>query len=41
MADQIRSYLRKCNTDRLENFYKYIEMILHERDLKNHFKAKA
>lgn len=38
MADQIRSYLKKCNTDRLIKFYYYIEDILIEREAKHALK---
>lgn len=27
-------YLKKCNTKRLERLYVYIEVLLHERDMK-------
>ena len=34
----MRKYLRKCNTKYLEYLHAYIEMLLHERDLRSALK---
>ena len=34
MAEQIRSYLKKCNSARLEQFAAFIDQLLWERDYK-------
>jgi len=38
-ANEVRKYLKKCNTKYLEGFYYYIEMLLHERDMKVSLKS--
>ena len=33
-ANEVRGWLKKCNTEYLESFYHYIGVLLQERDLK-------